>query len=223
VTAREAQLAESRVERELDRCGLLPFTDSEVPSLVSIVAGAPVTGSWWGHPAGQLIYEVGQAIEDDPDVLVVRLWGGKLTLVHRRLWPTLVRIGRAKAPWQTSGLSDVGIQVLVLIERGKRVRGDDAPPNFPGGSRDFSGALRDLDRRMLILTRSVHTSTGAHALEAESWAALAARTRTPRYSGTVRSAQRTLEEAAQCLAPRLDPAHVLPWGRNVSRAAALRH
>jgi hypothetical protein len=211
VTARDAHLAETRVRLELDRCGLLPFTDSEVPSLVSIVAGAPVTGSWWGHPAGQLIYAVGQAIEDDPDVLVVRLWGGKLTLVHRRLWPALVRIGRAKAPWQVSGLSDVSIQVLVLIEREKKVRGDDGPPNFPGGSRDFSRALRDLDRRLLILTGSVHTSTGAHALEAESWAAWVARSHTPRYPGPVRSAQRTFEEAARCLAPRLDPVHLLPW------------
>jgi hypothetical protein len=35
---------------------------------------------------------VTQAIRDSDDVLVCRLINGKITLVHRRLWPALVRV-----------------------------------------------------------------------------------------------------------------------------------
>jgi hypothetical protein len=62
------------------------------PSLAEAVAGAPIRGSWWGHPAGQEIFAVLSAVCDSPEVLYCRLLGGKVTLVHRRLWPALVRL-----------------------------------------------------------------------------------------------------------------------------------
>jgi hypothetical protein len=73
---------------------------------------------------------------------------------------------------------------------------------------------------LMVLTRSVHMSTGAHALEAESWAAWVARSRTPRYTGSVQSAQLAFEEAVQCLAPGITPARVLPWGPKRTRSSA---
>lgn len=60
-----------------------------VPTLTGHIAGEPIRGSWWGHPQGKRIFAVLQAVNQDPDVLVCRLAGGKLTLVHRRLWPAL--------------------------------------------------------------------------------------------------------------------------------------
>jgi hypothetical protein len=63
-----------------------------VPSLAEAVAGAPIRGSWWGHPAGRAIYAAAQRLADSPDVLCCRLVGGRITLVHRRLWPALVRL-----------------------------------------------------------------------------------------------------------------------------------
>jgi hypothetical protein len=61
-----------------------------VPTLVDAIAGAPVKGSWWSHPEGKKIFAILQAIGDDDDVLTCRLVAGKVTLVHRRLWPALV-------------------------------------------------------------------------------------------------------------------------------------
>lgn len=49
-------------------------------------------GSWWGHPKGNDIFRLSRAIRSSPDVLVCRLVGGKITYVHRRLWPALVRL-----------------------------------------------------------------------------------------------------------------------------------
>jgi hypothetical protein len=218
VSNRDLRLSLSRVKKALRQFGLLPITDSKVPSLVSIVAGSPVSGSWWGHPAGPLIYQVAEALDSDPEVLVMRLWGGKLTLVHRRLWPAVVRIGRARAAWQVTDLTEAAVQLLARIERESTARSDHIPRGFPAGPRGFRSALRDLDHRLLILTRSVHTSTGAHALEARSWVAWSAEARTPRFAGSVASAQLVLEKAASRLSPGIDPRRLFPWRQSQATA-----
>jgi len=63
-----------------------------VPSLAATVAGGPIRGSWWGHAQGREIFALTRAVRDCPDVLVCRLVDGKITYVHRRLWPALVRL-----------------------------------------------------------------------------------------------------------------------------------
>jgi hypothetical protein len=63
-----------------------------VPKLVDAVAGEVVAGSWWGHPKGKHIFQVASVVEDSEEILSCRLLGGKVTFVHRRLWPALVRL-----------------------------------------------------------------------------------------------------------------------------------
>ena len=63
-----------------------------VPSLAEAVAGAPIRGSWWGHPAGHAIFAVLSEVSESPDVVACRLVDGKITYVHRRVWPALVRL-----------------------------------------------------------------------------------------------------------------------------------
>lgn len=65
-----------------------------VPRLVEVILGEPIKGSWWAHPASHRIFAVLQAVEESGDLLVCRLVEGKVTLVHRRLWPALVRLER---------------------------------------------------------------------------------------------------------------------------------
>jgi hypothetical protein len=65
-----------------------------VPSMAEAVAGEPIQGSWWGHPAGHTIFAVLSEVSENPDVAVCRLIDGKVTYVHRRLWPALVRLAR---------------------------------------------------------------------------------------------------------------------------------
>ncbi|RYA90567.1 hypothetical protein, partial [Enterobacter cloacae complex sp. 742-ADZ3-9B] len=52
-------------------------------TVLALVAGTPVRGSWWSHPAGRAIYAVTQMLERHPDALSVRLVGGKVTWAHR--------------------------------------------------------------------------------------------------------------------------------------------
>jgi hypothetical protein len=63
-----------------------------VPSLAEAVAGEPIRGSWWGHPKGSEIFLALGAVDDSPDVLCFRLVDGKITFVHKRLWPALIRL-----------------------------------------------------------------------------------------------------------------------------------
>ena len=63
-----------------------------VPTLVDAIVGEEVRGSWWGHPRGQEIFRATRAVRESEDVLVCRLIDGKVTYVHTRLWPALVRL-----------------------------------------------------------------------------------------------------------------------------------
>jgi hypothetical protein len=63
---------------------------ASVPSLAQVVAGELLKGSWWAHPKGNEIFHLSRAIRRSPDVLVCRLVDGKITYIHRRLWPVLV-------------------------------------------------------------------------------------------------------------------------------------
>ena len=63
-----------------------------VPRLTEAIVNEPIKGSWWGHPKSHQIFAILETLCDSEDILVCRLVGGKLTLVHRRLWPALVRM-----------------------------------------------------------------------------------------------------------------------------------
>ena len=63
-----------------------------VPSLAEAIAGGRFRGSWWGHPRGRLMFRIFEALADSKEILVCRLVDGKITFVHRRVWPALVRL-----------------------------------------------------------------------------------------------------------------------------------
>ena len=63
-----------------------------VPNLAEAVARGPLRGSWWSHRKGKEIFHAAEAVSESPDVLVCKLIEGKVTFVHRRLWPALVKL-----------------------------------------------------------------------------------------------------------------------------------
>jgi hypothetical protein len=74
------------------KCGIaVESARGSVPTLAQVVARKPLKGSWWAHPKGNEIFRLSRAIRRSPDVLVCRLVDGKITYIHRRLWPALVR------------------------------------------------------------------------------------------------------------------------------------
>jgi hypothetical protein len=71
---------------------VLASAKGNAPRLIEAILGEPISGNWWTHPKSSFIYNVLARVSDCEDVLVCRLLAGKITLVHRRLWPALVRV-----------------------------------------------------------------------------------------------------------------------------------
>ncbi len=63
-----------------------------VPSLAEAIAGERIRGSWWSHARSHAIFAACEAVGESPEVLVCKLVDGKVTYIHRRLWPALVKL-----------------------------------------------------------------------------------------------------------------------------------
>ncbi len=111
----------------LDREGLLVNNDVRLPSVVAIVAGGPIRGSWWGHPKGPEIYAVLKRLSEHPDILSTKLISGKETFAHRRLWPEIYAIGRERATWQTDRLDAESRRLLARVDAEGTVLASGAP------------------------------------------------------------------------------------------------
>ena len=75
-----------------ERGVLLESARGPIPNVAELIAGEPISGSWWAHPASHAIFAAINAVADSPDVVRLRLVDGKVTLVHRRVWPSVVRL-----------------------------------------------------------------------------------------------------------------------------------
>jgi hypothetical protein len=73
---------------------ILESARGSVPNLAETVAGERIRGNWWTHPQGKAIFRLTRAVRDSNDILVCRLMQGRITYVHRRLWPAFVRLAR---------------------------------------------------------------------------------------------------------------------------------
>jgi len=185
-----------RAQDALERTGLLFLHDASKPSLTALVAGEPIRGSWWGHPAGRRIFRVAGALEDRGDVLFVPLLSAKVMLVHRRLWPALLSVGEARAPWQTEALTPRAQALLAEVERSGRVRAT-------------GPSSKALARALLVHAEQVHTESGAHATELVSWDEV----RRGRGLDARVDLEAGLQEIASAAEALGAPASALPWNR----------
>jgi len=118
-------------------------------ALIDAAAGAPVCGSWWGHPAGHAIFRALETLREDKDVFLCKLVDGKQTYVHRRLWPALLRVQAETSLWPP--LSSAARGLLKRVER--------------EGAVQATGKLRlELEVGLRVVARSEHTPSGAHAV-----------------------------------------------------------
>jgi hypothetical protein len=76
------------------------------PRLTEAIIGEPIKGGWWTHAQHRKIYAILGAVTESDQILVCRLIDGKVTLVHRRLWPSLVRVASRFAPEQLTQVRD---------------------------------------------------------------------------------------------------------------------
>jgi hypothetical protein len=85
---------------------VLASAKGAAPRLTEAIAGGPIKGSWWAHPQSRQIYRVLEEVSASDEILACRLLEGKVTLVHRRLWPALVRLAARFTPGQVAQVHD---------------------------------------------------------------------------------------------------------------------
>jgi hypothetical protein len=170
--------------------GLLLKSDNVLPSVTMLVTGGPIRGSWWGHPAGSLIFRTLQQLAEHREVLFLKLVAGKDTLVHRRLWPEVYAIASAGEPWQRAGLSAAA---RALEKQAAK-----------SGTVEASGAAaKELELRLLVRCEQVHTDAGHHGRHLESW---------QHWAGRVEwEARRVTPLDAKAALEAILPAAKFPW------------
>jgi len=90
----------------IDNGMLLQSARGPIPNVADLVAGERIEGSWWAHPKKDEIFTALNLLDDSPDVVRLRLVNGKVTLVHRRVWPALVRLADRFTPRQLAALHE---------------------------------------------------------------------------------------------------------------------
>jgi hypothetical protein len=181
--------------REFD---LLLDTDAKFPSIAGYIVGGEVHGSWWAHPQSHEVFRVANALRDHADVLTIKLISGKVTMVHRPLWPAILAIGLAREPWQTSGLSKEAAALLNKVDKS-------------GNASATGDAVRELERRLLIHAKSVHSEQGHHVKQLETWNAWAASVRLGKVKLTSQEAKTQLEAVVARLNKQFGSTGTLPW------------
>ena len=197
-----------RVLEEVREHGLLLESDPALLSVSRLILGRSIKGSWWGHPKGRAIWMVTERLADHPDVMVLKLVAGKVTYVHRRLWPAVYTVARSNEPWQSQGLSSGARAILARLRKVGCVQTDELPRTKSG----WKAATKDLERRLLVFSQEVHTERGAHAKRLESWAHWARRLDVHDVEMTVAQAKTQLEQATENLGASSD--RMLPWVRD---------
>ena len=145
--------------KELKRFGLLLLSDARLPSITSLVAGKPIRGSWWGHPKSHEIFRVVCRIADHPDVAITKLISGKITFIHRKLWPALLAVGMSREPWQVNGLSRRARNLLQIVDREGEVRTDRLPASSKRTQAGWREAIKELEKRLLVYAEEFHSET----------------------------------------------------------------
>ncbi len=73
-----------------------------LPNLADKIAGEPVAGQWKNHSEAFHLHRLSGFVQSSEDVLTCRLPGNKITYLHKRLWPALVKC----AVWFPAGSLD---------------------------------------------------------------------------------------------------------------------
>jgi hypothetical protein len=136
---------------------------------------------------------------------MVKLISGKVTYIHRPLWPAIVAIGTAREPWQMDGLSK---EAKALLKKTDSL-----------GNVEASGdAVRELEARLLVNAASIHTDSGSHRKEMQNWTAWAKSVRLGKVKLTPDEAKAQLESVVARINQQFGANGTLPWQAKRRRA-----
>jgi hypothetical protein len=123
--------------------GLLLLQDKQLANAVTAITGERVRGSWWSHPRAHDIFRAIEALPED-EVVTTKLVGGKVTFVHRKLWPDLLAVATGEREYE------------VHTESGKHEKRHEPWPTWAkrmkvGATRDVAAARERLERAVVAI------------------------------------------------------------------------
>jgi hypothetical protein len=194
---------EELIER-LQEFDLLLDTDPKFPSISGLVVGASVRGSGWAHPKAHEIFRLACELRSHPDVLMVKLISGKVTLIYRPLWPSVFAVGTAREAWQMQALSREAKALLKQVEKEIRVNASGDP-------------VRELEAKLLVYSESVHTDRGFHTKQVQTWESWADAAKLGGVDVTPEEAKSRIEHVVPRLNQQFHANGTLPWAKRESR------
>jgi hypothetical protein len=154
-------MTRNRILASLKREGvMLESSHGPVPNLVDCIAGEPVKGHWWSHPHSHRIFALTRSVRDSPDVLTCRVVNGKVSFVHRRVWPALVRLASLFPQDRLAAIQEVHTQTGA-----HRVITTPFPAWVPN---DVTAAARALSAQQAVSILGSWASPAQHAAS-EGW------------------------------------------------------
>jgi hypothetical protein len=184
----------------IEELGLLLLSDPKRKSAIEILTGEAPRGSWWSHPDANRIYALLHHVEKHRDVLAAKLLSGKVTFVHRALWPALLAVATAREPWQLAGLSPGAARWLAALDEARASGTEAAQPSRT--------VIKEVEPRLLARSESVHSAEGTHRSQLEDWSVWAARVGATSSGISAAEGKQALESAAARLGP---PPPTFPW------------
>ncbi len=152
--------------------GFLMLSDATLPSISNIITGEKINGSWWGHPAGNEIFNCSSEVDDHKDVISSKLINGKVTFIHRSMWTALLGVVSMRQPWQTKLLSPAAKKILLKTARKSMLRASDIVEIVGMESKERSAAISELEKKLLVHSFQIHTESGKHERVLQSWDSL---------------------------------------------------
>ena len=201
----------TKVLRAVERDGLLMQADSELPSVVTLLVGEPVHGSWWGHPMGDAIHVVNTHLKEHRDIIAAHLVSRKVTFIHRRVWPALFGVALSGEPWQSQDLGPLARRILGHVTRKQSVRADDESIFGELSSAERRAGIRELERRLLVHSTDTHTETGTHAKALQTWERCRERKRFRGHTLAADEARAQLDQLVDRWRVGPDVRAALPW------------
>lgn len=156
-----------KIRRVFEKHGLLLLSDYELPSLTHLVAGEPIQGSWWGHPQGNLMFNLSNELMGEKDVLTVKFINKKITYIHKRHWDILYSLVHMEKEWQFLKLSPAGRKLYETVLKKGSLRADDK--SLKQTPAEIGKIANLLEERLLIYTESLHTDSGKHIRILKTW------------------------------------------------------
>jgi len=159
----------SKILKELKHFGLLLESDKFLPSVVGIITGEKIPGSWWSHKKGHEIFNILGELSEKDDVLLTKLISGKVTFIHKNLWLEFLTVANSNEQWQFKNLSGEAQRLLKIVNKNGIIHTGKLPKDLFNSSKKIGDVVRELEKKILVCSYQTHTDQGFHAKLIENW------------------------------------------------------